>query len=234
MNAILRQLFSNALHYMIHDDEKRYLVETFGCRKTTVGLCQQLRQYKNDVAPAPRIEDFIRYHYRPCDPECEYYLSYENALDALLHTVREMGEIVTCKKLYTIVMIQAVEGRYPSEMELMLYDLSSSIDHSIHQFQFNVQHQFAANVNAHAHFHAEHEQEQKSATVIPESYLLQKNMEQACCMCQEALSMHQRVITLPCMHTFHTSFHNETGECVGIEKWLVTSTLCPLCKRSVS
>ena len=216
MNAIFRQLFSNALHYMIHDDEKRFLVETFGCRKTTIGLCRQLRQYKNDVAPSPRLEDFIRYHYRPCDTSCEYYLSYENALDTLIHVVREMGEIVTCQKLYTITMIHALEGRYPTEMELLLYDLTYSIDHGIQQFQFNFQ------------------QGEEQKTQIPESYILEKNMEQACCMCQESLSIHQRVITLPCMHTFHTAFHTEEGECVGIEPWLATSNLCPLCKRGVN
>ena len=222
MDRIFRQIVTNALNYMVYDEEKKYLTDTFGCKKTGIDLCRKLRQYRNDVAPSPRLEDFIRYHYRPCEEYCEYYLPYDTVFPILLYGFVDLGEILSCQKLYTVAMINAVEGRYPSEMELLFYEASSSIDDGIQQLQRNMD-----------NIQVQVQEEQKSNVVIPESYLLKKNMEQSCCMCQESLLVGQQVITLPCMHTFHSTYKKVNGECVGIEPWLSTSNLCPLCKQSV-
>ena len=220
MEGLFGHLMSNVMGYMMYEDEKRYLMDVFGCKKTTPELCKQLRQYKNDVAPNPRIEDFIRFHFRPCDTRCEYYIHYDNALPILKHTMIEMGHIVTCQKLYTISILYSLEGRFPTEIELLLYQAGNHFNESFQRF-----HNFQ--------FGEEKEDVPVKNKNIPDPYLLTKNLEQDCCMCQESLSKGQSVITLPCFHTFHTSFTNSKGECVGIEKWLATSTLCPLCKQSM-
>lgn len=215
MDQILRQLVSNALNFMVYDQEKKYLMERFGCKKTSIDLCRQLRHYQSTIAPAPRLEDFIRHHYHPCEESCEYYLPHEIAYPALVYGLMEYGELVVCQKLYSIAMIHAVEGHYPTEFELMLYQTSFHIDLGIQQLQ------------------REFDQPEQKVNNIPDSYVLEKNSEQRCCMCQEGLHAGQRVITLPCMHTFHCTYHQPKAECVGIEPWLATSKLCPLCKQAI-
>ena len=222
MERLFGHLVHNLMDYMAYENEKRYLVDSFGCKNPTIELCKQLRSYRNDVAPNPRIEDFIRFHYRPCDARCEYYIPLESALPILKHTVVEMGSIVICQKLYTISVLYSLEGRFPTELELLLHQAGSQLNQTFEMFH-NIQFQMD-----------EKEDVPIKNKNIPEPYLLTKNLEQNCCMCHDSLIKDQSVITLPCFHTFHTSFHNSKGECVGIEKWLATSNLCPLCKQDIS
>lgn len=45
-----------------------------------------------------------------------------------------------------------------------------------------------------------------------------------CCVCLEEVCVHQKVRTLPCLHTFH-------AECA--EEWLKKKKVCPLCQFSI-
>jgi hypothetical protein len=227
MQRLLGHFMNNVMEYMAYEDEKKYLTQNYGCKKTTIELCKQLRQYRNDIAPQPRLEDLIRFHYRPCDTRCEYYMSFDDALPILKHSVLEMGIIMTCQKLYVVSILYITEGRFPTEMEFLLYQANLQLNDAIQQFH-TFQYEFEQGLRE-----GIQEQKQDNLHRIPNPYLLTKTLEQDCCMCQESLCKDQSVITLPCFHTFHTSFQNKNGECVGIEKWLQTSNLCPLCKQSI-
>ena len=72
------------------------------------------------------------------------------------------------------------------------------------------------------------ENQDKVYQLIP--YILSNTIpNQLCCICQEELLSEQCVITLPCIHTFHT----ENNECRGINNWLLQSPECPLCKQKI-
>ena len=63
------------------------------------------------------------------------------------------------------------------------------------------------------------------------TYKLKSDMKDRCCICQDDMITGQEVVTLPCMHSFHTVFHTNENECMGIESWLEKSRECPLCKH---
>lgn len=211
MDRLFGQLFSNAMSYMVYKEEETYLSSRWGCRKTTTELCCQLRQYRNDILPYPRLEDFIRYFYTPCEPSCPYYVSMENALPLLTYSIQNYGKLVTCPSLYGITLFQITEQRYPTELELFLFEQAMNIVH-----------------------HVIPPVEPDRDKPIPfDSYVVQQKLPDVCCICQEPMEKGQRIMTLPCMHSFHTFFHSETNECHGIDKWLARSDECPLCKQSI-
>ena len=113
MNRLFGLLAGEVVNYISHRSETNYLVDKLGCKKTTQELCAQLRVYQNDVAPAPRLEDLIRYHFKPCDPSCEYYVSLENAIPSLCHGIIEYGSLLTCRALYAVVLYHTLHNRYP-------------------------------------------------------------------------------------------------------------------------
>jgi len=220
MDRIFSQFFSNAINYALFEPESRYLREVFHCRKTPQELCYKLRNYQQTIAPAPRLEDFIRHYYKPCDESCPYYVPLDIATPVVTYGVRQLGEIVQCEKLHAMILFQMTEGRLPNSMEIMLLDASNQLNMVVNNVQ-------SFHVNMEIYNRGE-EKEPLNGQRYP-SYVLQTKIDQDCCMCQEGFQINQKVITLPCMHSFHS--HSE--ECIGIEKWLETSSLCPLCKKEV-
>ena len=209
MDRLFGQLFSDVVGYMNYAEENNYMMTRWGCRKTTNELCRQLRSYRQEILPNPRIEDMVRYYFRPCEESCPYYIAYDNAVPLVIYSIREYGKILTCKSLYGIELYYITEGRYPSEFELLLFEqlMNLPIQELVPE-------------------------ERKPVRV--DSYLLTKTIpDQVCCICQEDIVMNQRVVTLPCLHTFHSKKHDGKIECLGIESWLERSDECPLCKKSV-
>jgi hypothetical protein len=194
-----------------YQEEKKYLY-SLGCKKVSSNLCMILRQYRNDTSlPSPRLEDLIRYHFIPCDLNCPYYIELDYAMNLLLYTIKEWGKILSCSRLYSIILYDSVMSRYPTETELFLFEINRQI---------------TSNIN---HLQNEFVNENEEIKHIPEPYILTKHLESNCCMCQEGLYKSQQVITLACLHTFHT----ESNDCIGIEKWFETSNNCPLCKEKI-
>lgn len=214
MERLFGHLFSNVMGYMMYKEEETYLTTRWECKKTTPELCIQLRQYRNEILPFPRLEDFIRYFYKPCEPNCPYYMTIENALPLLIYSIRHYGKLLTCPSLYAIALFHITEDRYPREMELILFEQAMNIMH--HQQEI-----------------PEPVQERQTKPIPIDSYVLKKSLPDVCCICQEPMETGQHVMTLPCMHSFHTFFHTKQNECPGIDKWLARSDDCPLCKQPI-
>ena len=235
MERIFSQFFSNAMNYALYDEESRYLKEVFRCRKTPQELCHKLRQYQQTIAPAPRLEDFIRHYFKPCLESCPYYIPNDICIPVVIYGIRQLGEIVQCEKLHAMVLFQITEGRYPNSMEMLLLDASNRLNNVVDHINYNVQMNMGQ-MNMGQMNMGQMNMGQRHEEPVPEekldgqrypSYVLKNKIDQDCCMCQEELKVNQHIITLPCMH----SFHSKCDECIGIEKWLETSNLCPLCKK---
>ena len=211
MDRLLGQLFSNALGYMSYQKEREYLIQRWGCLKTTQELCLQLRTYQQNVLPFPRIEDLIRYHVRSCDQSCPYYLADHDSIPLLIYGVKQYGKILSCKSIYGITLFEITEGRYPTELELALFEHLMEVPDIL----------------------VPNEPVPKRASIRLEPYSLNKTLDDRCCICQDAMTSGQRVVTLPCFHTFHTHYQTDDNECLGIESWLSKSDECPLCKQKV-
>ena len=217
MEQLASLLLSNLVGYMIQTEEQIYLTTRWKCKKTTPELCRQLRQYQQELLPFPRMEDLIRYVYKPCDPSCPYFISMDDAVPLLLYSIQEYGRMLTCQSLFGMVLFHIREGRYPSEIELFLFEQA---------MRLFPQHIVPEPIS---------ESNRPPSPPLPvESYIVKKTVaDQQCCICQESILMNQRVMTLPCMHTFHVFFRCDAGECLGIDSWLKKSNECPLCKQAV-
>ena len=202
MERIFSQFFSNAMNYALYDEE--------------------------------RLEDFIRHYFKPCLESCPYYIPNDICIPVVIYGIRQLGEIVQCEKLHAMVLFQITEGRYPNSMEMLLLDASNRLNNVVDNINYNVQFQMNMGQMHMGQMHMG--QMNQRPEPVPEekldgqrypSYVLKNKIDQDCCMCQEELKVNQHIITLPCMH----SFHSKCDECIGIEKWLETSNLCPLCKK---
>jgi hypothetical protein len=248
MDRLFSHFVSNVMGYMAYTDETAYL-RRLGCKHPTNELCKLLREYQTQIAPAPRLHDFIRYHAKICEPTCRFYVPFDMAISVIEYAVCELGYFCQCEKLYNIYMFYVTEGRYPTEMEMMLLQadihlsrttdelrrVNVEFDHQFHQFQNQFQRgqrvQREQSGQREQRGQREQQREPVSYTDKYPPYVLQKSLDADCCMCQDPLLESQRVMTLPCMHTFHC--HVKESECVGIEKWLATNPTCPLCKYQV-
>lgn len=183
------QLITIMVQHVLFKTETK-LLEKSGCKNITNELCGLVHSYKKKNIKLFSLDDFVAYHYTPCDSSCEYYIPIEDALPYLLYTVMEYGTMLNCKSLYKFHMITNTINRYPTETEYKEYlTLYPVVSYSL-----------SSTINNHL-----------------------------CCICQDQLIEHQKVVTLPCMHTFHY----KTDECKGIIPWLQTSSTCPLCKLTI-
>jgi hypothetical protein len=250
MNVLLQDVFQQFMERRMYPEEETYLRE-LGCKRVSMELCLLLRRYQTDVTRYPRIQDLIRFHYRPCEPTCPYFISIEDALPILNYTFIEWGKLVECKKMMAMSLFHAVEGRYPTEFECGLFETNLSIEDQLRVFDQQSSASFANmlgnafggafsgafgaainfNVDENGNGNGMDAEPIRNAGIdrLPDSYVLKRTLDANCCMCQEALQETNRVITLPCLHTFHTA----TKECIGIEKWFEQSEECPLCKKAI-
>jgi hypothetical protein len=213
MDHLFTQLVGNVVQFMIYKEETRYL-DAWGCKRINHTLCAQLKHFRKHVHSHPTLDEFVVYHYHPCQPRCEYAIPIEDAIPSLMYTVMEYGRLLSCKSLYIFHMLTKFENRYPNEADFIAEEENQEDDHGIQEEQAQ-----------------EHQGIQGIDRLTP--YTLSNTIpDQVCCICQEGLLSGQRVITLPCMHTFHTELKGEE-ECKGIENWLCQSTECPLCKQKI-
>jgi hypothetical protein len=229
MERLLGHFMDQAMNYAVFDQESNYLKRVFRCKKTPMELCKKLRYYQQHIAPQPRIEDFIRHCYKPCEQICPYYVGMDNAYPIVEYGIREFGEVVQCEKLHAILLFQITEGRLPNSLEMLVLAASSQLSHSMSEFNDLAAQFRSVQRNERPVRPPQHPEEQHLDKNRYPSYRLEKKIDQDCCMCQEGLLEQQMIITLPCMH----SFHSQSEQCIGIEKWLETSTSCPLCKKQV-
>ena len=221
MDRLLSHVFGEALGYIVYRNEDAYLKERFGCKKTTNELCVQLRQYQNTILPEPRLEDFIRYYYRPCDNNCSHFVPIEQAIPAVKHGIIEMGTLYSCNQVHSLVLYYTLHNRYPSESEFILYQTESAL-----MFSFESFYQTAIRADRDDMARASVFNEPIPKDYGLETYVLKDTLKDDCCICQEPMKTGHKVITLPCFHTFHAN----TRDCDGIDKWLDKSPTCPLCK----
>ena len=214
MDRLFSHLLSNVIGYMAYQSEHEYMTSRWGCKKTTNELCLQVRNYQQSILPNPRIEDLIRYAYRPCDRTCPYYISQEDAIPLLIYSIKEYGKILSCKSLYGIALFHITEERFPTELELVLFE----------QFMNHA----PVSVS-----NPDHVKEIPRASPRLQPYILKKEYHDSCCICQDKMTKGQEVVTLSCMHTFHIHYQTKENECLGIESWLAKSDECPLCKQKV-
>lgn len=223
MDRLFGHLFSNVVGYMTYSEETKYMMSKWGCKKTTPELCEQLRVYRQEILPHPRIEDMIRYYFHPCERSCPYYISYDDAAPLLLYSIREYGKIVTCKSLYAIALHVITEDRYPSEFELLLYEQLMRVP------IVSIPH-----VDDEEQIHSSNSSIHRPNPIRFDRYKITKTIpDQVCCICQENIVQDQYVMTLPCLHTFHSKNQSGPSECLGIESWLERSSECPLCKKNI-
>lgn len=216
MDRLFGQLFHDVVGYMNYSEENKYMMSNWGCKKTTTELCTQLRTYRQEILPHPRIEDMIRYYFHPCEASCPYYISYDDAIPLVIYSIREYGKIHTCKSLYAIALYVITEGRYPNEIQLLLYEQLMRVP--------------TVSVPNMDYREPEHRE-----SIQFERYLVQRTIpDQVCCICQDNIVAQQYVITLPCLHTFHSKDRLGQTDCLGIESWLERSQECPLCKKSIN
>lgn len=212
MDQLFSHLFNNITNYISYQDEQNYIINQWKCKKYTTELCIQLRKYRQDVLPSPRIEDIIRYSFKPCEPTCPYHISLEDAKPLLVYTIREYGRILLCKELYGLALIHITEGRYPSELELLL---------------------FQQVMEPYPYYDERKQDVPQRRELQLQPYKLSKTVTDSCCICQDVMIQDQIVITLPCFHTFHSNYKTKENECLGIESWLQKSDECPLCKTKI-
>lgn len=208
MDRLFDQLVGNVVQFMVYKEETRYL-DAWGCKRINNALCALLRTYRKNVHPHPSLDEFVAYHYHACQPTCEYAIPIDEAIPSLMYTVMEYGRLLNCKSLYIFHMLTTFENRYPSESEFIAEEENQDDDHDDHHLDSTPLHRLTP---------------YSLSNTIP---------NQLCCICQEGLLCGQKVITLPCMHTFHTEIKDESMECRGIDSWLHQSNECPLCKQKI-
>jgi len=209
MDRLFGQLVGNIVQYVMFKKETNYLDE-LGCKKITNSLCALLKMYERYVHEKPTLDEFVTYFYNPCEEDCPYHVPISDAIPALMYTVMEYGRLIQCRSLYIFLMLTNFENRYPNEEELLRNEreLMDSED----------------NIYV-----------GKDDSILDEliPYHLKITIkDDVCCICQEELKKGHEVITLPCMHTFHTK-RKGVDECNGIMAWLKTQPVCPLCKKKV-
>lgn len=215
MERLFGQIVGNVVQYVIFKDEMRYL-DTWGCKRINNSLCALLRAFQKNVHPTPSLDEFVVYYYKPCQYTCEYTIPIEDAIPALMYTVMEYGRLLNCRSLYVFHMLTKIENRFPSE-EVFLEQERSLLDEE------DTDHESHASAATATATILDRLTPYRLASTIP---------DQVCCICQEELQKGQQVISLPCMHTFHTEIKGK-DECRGIHNWLQQSPCCPLCKRNV-
>jgi hypothetical protein len=219
MDRLFSHLVGNIVQYVMFKKETNYLDE-LGCKKITNSLCALLKMYETHVHTKPTLEEFVVYFYSPCDEDCQYHVQFNDAIPALMYTVMEYGRLLQCRSLYIFLMLTNFENRYPTEEELLRNERDLLDDD-----MFDQDNQHEQSDNQHDGKHSILDQ------LIP--YHLKITIkDEVCCICQEELKKGHEVITLPCMHTFHTQ-RNGVEECNGIMAWLKTQPVCPLCKKKV-
>ena len=221
MDRLISHVFGEALGYMVYRNEDKYLKERFGCKKTTNELCDQLRQYQNTILPEPRLDDFIRYYYRPCDNNCPRFVPIHQAIPAVKHGIKEMGTLYSCSQVHSLVLYYTLNNRYPSETEFILYQTESAL-----MFSFESFYETAIRADRDDITRASVFNPPKAKDYGLETYVLKDTLKDDCCICQDPMKTGHAVITLPCFHTFHSHL----ADCEGIDKWLEKSATCPLCK----
>ena len=225
MDKLFSALLTNAVGYFVYRNEMTYLTDVFGCKQTPSELCTMLREYRRKVQPSPTLHEFVAYCYQPCTSPCPYLVAWQDAIPAIMFTVMEYGKFISCQVLYEFIMFQRRLHRYPTEIELMMYEAANRL-----------QSNGAPASDASEATVAPTAVKKNAASLLQQldPYVLTKPIpDQVCCICQEGFDKDHKVYTLPCMHTFHATVKHDAFECMGIEAWLHTSTVCPLCKQEL-
>lgn len=209
--------FIASLEHILFRTEYQHLV-SLGCPFPSINLCELTREYVSLYGSLPDLNQLVMYQYVPCLDECEYGLCINEAVPVLVHSIKTYGIFLPCKIMYLFHIHHAFSGEYPPLEEFLSEHVGQDMSGLQNQLMSQQVDEFWQNQSsglARNHF---------------PSRTLNEPLHENCAICQEKMDTGQQVITLPCMHTFHT----KQDGCSGIEEWYTKINSCPLCKTKLS
>jgi len=213
------QQFIVSFEQLLFSREYRKLQE-LGCQRPTTELCKVMLSYQQSYGQYPdSIRQLVIFQYEPCVEECPYTIGYDDAVSVLEYGIREFNMIMPCQMIFICFMHFVSHGNYPSLLEIFTsaheFGPISSIQQQLQLSMSNQVDEFWAT---------------KSSGLARDHFpprVLQDQHKEQCAICQEPMKQGEKVITLPCAHTFHSK---QEG-CDGIEDWYTKMNNCPLCKH---
>ena len=217
MTSVLQLLYQQAFQQLLFQPEIEHAMSMYGCKiAPSMTICGIIRDFFTTYQSWPGLEELVMYQYEACLPDCEFSVPMEDAIPILMYGFQEYGQLFSCRVIYFFHVFQFTEGRYPryDELSIELSEhhgtiMNETMNHNVDEFW------------AHA-------KSGLNVKDLPVRILEEKHTE-PCTICQEEMIPSQKVITLPCQHTFHSS----SEECSGIQSWLEKINACPLCKKSI-
>jgi hypothetical protein len=217
MSNVLQLLYQQAFQHLVFREEIDHAMSMYGCKVTpSATICGIIRDFFNTYQSWPGLEELVMYQYEPCVSDCDNAVPLDDALPILMYGIQEYGQLFSCRVTHFFHVFQFTEGRYPRYDEISIA-LSEHRD----AFMNDIMQQNVDEFWAHA----------KSGVDITqlEVRILEEKHPESCAICQEDMNSSQKVVTLPCHHTFHSS----SDECSGIQSWLEKVNACPLCKHAL-
>lgn len=202
--------FAFSLEQFLFREESQHLVSQ-GCELPSIILCQLVREYGNVYHEFPSLEQLVMYQYVPCMDECEYIIEMEQAIPILVEGIKRYHILLPCSYVYAFHVFSCIEGRFPrlDEISIPSHDMNHTMTQHVDEFWSNQSSGLARD-----HF---------------PSRIVSTPTDDSCAICQESIKEGESVITLPCMHTFHS----KQDSCNGIEEWYTKVNCCPLCKSKL-
>jgi hypothetical protein len=228
-------------HWLTYPSEFRYLTVVYGCKVSpTLSTLSAFRLYTTSFRRYPTIDEFLAFVCSECEPECEFFVPYNELVDLSRFSLVEYGFLPKCRLAHYMYQYRIFEHHYPSASAIHDYLLSiASPTASVEQdvitelAQRDIQ---------------EYWEKKQSGLTEQDIYKYVQTNEQKenmCCVCQEEIAEGSLAVRLDCGHSFHrgqfyllspedkTSDQIPSPECQGVEEWLKRSATCPICRSPV-
>jgi hypothetical protein len=213
------QQFILSFEQLLFSREYKKLQE-FGCQRPTTELCLLINKYYETYQQFPDdLRQLVMFQFEPCIDDCPYAVGYDESVTILEYGIRTFNIVMPCQMIFICFMHYLTHNNYPSIIEIFSfaqeYGPASPIQRQLQQSMTNQVDEFWA---------------KKSSGLTRDHFPFRELTEQhkeQCAICQEPMKQGEKVITLPCTHTFHS----KQDGCDGIEDWYTKMNNCPLCKH---
>lgn len=237
-------------HWITYPSELRYLTVVYGCKVSpTLSTLNSFRLYKTLFHSYPTIDEFLAFVCSECEPECEFFVPYNELVNLTRFSLIEYGFLPKCRLAHYMHQYRVFEHHYPSASEIHDYLVSIS------DGQSNVSEGVSSMLTELAQRDVQEYWEKKQSGLTEKDIYkyVQENEQKeiVCCVCQEEIIEGAVSVRLECGHSFHRGQHyllspedrlpektpTKEGlwsiECQGVEEWLKRSATCPICRSPV-
>ena len=229
-------------HWLTYPSEFRYLTVVYGCKVSpTLSTLYAFRLYTTSFRRYPNIDEFLSFVCSECEPECEFFVPYNELIDLTRFALVEYGFIPKCRIAHYMFEYRTFEHHYPPASAVHDY-LLSVVDPASSPEQDIINELAQRDVQ-------EYWEKKQSGLTEQDIYKYVQTNEQKdsmCCVCQEEISEGSLCVVLECSHSFHRggkyliteedtegNLQQPSTECQGVEEWLKRSVTCPVCRSAV-